>query len=148
MAKYGEIALKGLNRSNFEDLLVKNIRRKLDKIGKFDVTRRQSTIYITPLEENSDLDSAVKKVCHVFGNAAVQRSAVLPKDINEIIKQSVPYLKETLERAKSFKVEAKRADKTFPYTSPQIQQELGGALSDAYPHLITDVHNPDVTVLV
>ncbi len=148
MAKYGEIALKGLNRSNFEDLLVKNIRRKLDKIGKFDVTRRQSTIYITPLEENSDLDSAVKKVCHVFGIAAVQRSAVLPKDINEIIKQSVPYLKETLERAKSFKVEAKRADKTFPYTSPQIQQELGGALSDAYPHLITDVHNPDVTVLV
>ncbi len=45
-------------------------------------------------------------------------------------------------------MEAKRADKTFPFTSPQIQQELGGALSDAYPHLVTDVHNPDVTVLV
>lgn len=148
MAKYGEIALKGLNRSNFEDLLVKNIRRRLDKLGKYDVTRRQSTIYITPIDENSDLDAAVKKVSHVFGIAAVQRSAVLPKDMNEIIKQAVPYLKDTLERAKSFKVEAKRADKTFPFTSPQIQQELGGALSDAYPHLVTDVHNPDVTVLV
>ncbi len=148
MAKYGEIALKGLNRSNFEDLLVKNIRRRLDKLGKYDVTRRQSTIYITPIDENSDLDAAVKKVSHVFGIAAVQRSAVLQKDMNEIIKQSVPYLKDTLERARSFKVEAKRADKTFPFTSPQIQQELGGALSDAYPHLVTDVHNPDVTVLV
>ncbi len=148
MAKYGEIALKGLNRSNFEDLLVKNIRRRLDKLGKYDVTRRQSTIYIIPVDENSDLDAAVKKVSHVFGIAAVQRSAVLPKDMNEIIKQSVPYLKDTLERARSFNVEAKRADKTFPFTSPQIQQELGGALSDAYPHLVTDVHNPDVTVLV
>ena len=59
MAKYGEIALKGLNRSNFEDLLVKNIRRRLDKLGKYDVTRRQSTIYITPIDENSDLDAAV-----------------------------------------------------------------------------------------
>lgn len=148
MAKYGEIALKGLNRSNFEDLLVKNIRRRLDKLGKYDVTRRQSTIYIIPVDENSDLDAVVKKVSHVFGIAAVQRSAVLPKDMNEIIKQSVPYLKDTLERARSFKVEAKRADKTFPFTSPQIQQELGGALSDAYPHLVTDVHNPDITVLV
>lgn len=148
MAKYGEIALKGLNRSNFEDMLVKNIKRRLDKIGKYEVTRRQSTIYVQPLEEDCDLDLAVKKVSHVFGIAAVQRSAVFPKDMEEIVKRSVPYLKDVLQRAKSFKVEAKRSDKSFPLTSPRIQQELGGALSDAYPHLITDVHNPDVTVLV
>lgn len=148
MAKYGEIALKGLNRSNFEDLLVKNIKRRLDKIGKFEVTRRQSTIYITPLSEECDLDRAVKKVCNVFGIAAVQRSAVFEKDIKAIIEKSIPYLKDALEGAKTFKVEAKRSDKSFPLTSPQIQQELGGALADAYPHLVTDVHNPDITVLV
>lgn len=148
MAKYGEIALKGLNRSNFEDLLVKNIKRRLDKIGKFEVTRRQSTIYITPLSEECELDRAVKKVCNVFGIAAVQRSAVFEKDIKTIIEKSIPYLKDALEGAKTFKVEAKRSDKSFPLTSPQIQQELGGALADAYPHLVTDVHNPDITVLV
>lgn len=148
MAKYGEIALKGLNRSNFEDLLVKNIKRRLDKIGKFEVTRRQSTIYITPLSDECDLDRAVKKVCNVFGIAAVQRSAVFEKDINTIIEKSIPYLKDALEGAKTFKVEAKRSDKSFPFTSPQIQQELGGALADAYPHIVTDVHNPDITVLV
>ena len=148
MAKYGEIALKGLNRSNFEDLLVKNIKRRLDKLGKYDVTRRQSTIYIAPLEEDCDLDSALKSVSHVFGIAAVQRSAMLQKNMDEIISNSILYLKDTLEGASSFKVEAKRADKSFPFTSPQIQQELGGALSDAYPHLKTDVHSPDVTVLV
>lgn len=148
MAKYGEIALKGLNKSNFENLLIRNIKRRLVNAGNFEVTRRQSTIYIEPLDGNADLDSAVKKVCNVFGIAAVQRSAVLPKDINEIVRQGVPYLKEALSRVRSFKVEAKRSDKSFPLTSPQIQQELGGALSDAYPHLITDLHSPDITVMV
>lgn len=148
MAKYGEIALKGLNRSSFEDLLIRNIKRRLSALGEFDVTRRQSTVFIEPLSENIDLDAAVKKLCNVFGIAAVQRSAVLPKNMEEIISGGIKYLEKTLSAAKSFKVEAKRSDKGFPLTSPQIQQELGGTLADAYPHLVTDVHNPDVTVLV
>lgn len=148
MAKYGEIALKGLNRSSFEDLLIRNIKRRLSALGEFDVTRRQSTVFIEPLSENIDLDAAVKKLCNVFGIAAVQRSAVLPKNMEEIISGGIKYLEKTLSAAKSFKVEAKRSDKGFPLTSPQIQQDLGGALADAYPHLVTDVHNPDVTVLV
>ena len=72
MAKYGEIALKGLNRSNFEDLLVKNIKRRLKTVGDFEITRRQSTVYIKPLSENADIDEALKKVSRVFGIAAVQ----------------------------------------------------------------------------
>lgn len=148
MAKYGEIALKGLNRSSFEDLLIRNIKRRLAALGEFDITRRQSTVYITPLCEDIDLDIVVDKLCKVFGIAAVQRCAVLPKDVSQIIEHSIIYLKDTLENARSFKVEAKRSDKSFPLTSPQIQQQLGSALSDAFPHLVTDVHNPDVTVLV
>lgn len=148
MAKYGEIALKGLNRSSFEDLLIRNIKRRLAPLGDFDITRRQSTIYVQPLSESIDLDLVIKKMCNIFGIAAVQRCAVLPKDISEIISEGIVYLKDTLENAKSFKVEAKRSDKSFPLTSPQIQQELGGALSDAFPNVSIDVHNPDVTVLV
>lgn len=148
MAKYGEIALKGLNRSNFEDLLVRNIRRRLKLLGEFDITRRQSTIYIQPLSEGIDMDLAVKKVCNVFGIAAVQRSAVLPKDMDEIIRQGIPYLSEALERAKSFKVEAKRSDKKFPLTSPEIQKALGVAIGEAYPDLEADMHDPELTVMV
>lgn len=148
MAKYGEIALKGLNRSNFEDLLVKNIKRRLKAVGDFEITRRQSTVYIKPLSENSDIDEALKKVSRVFGIAAVQKSLVLPKDMDEIIKQGIPYLKDELEKAKSYKVEAKRSDKSFPLTSPQIQQALGDAITDAFPDLPVDVHEPDMTVLV
>ena len=148
MAKYGEIALKGLNRSNFEDLLVRNIRRRLKLLGEFDIDRRQSTVYIKPLSEDIDMDLAVKKVCNVFGIAAVQRSAVLPKDMDEIIRQGIPYLAEALERAKSFKVEAKRSDKKFPLTSPQIQKALGIAIGEAYPDLEADMHDPELTVMV
>lgn len=148
MAKYGEIALKGLNRSSFEDLLIRNIKRRLSPIGSFDITRRQSTIFVEPLSEDIDLDIAVKKLCNVFGIAAVQRSAVFPKNMEEIVSGGVKYLENVLNKAKSFKVEAKRSDKSFPLTSPQIQQELGGAIADAYPHLAIDVHNPEVTVLV
>ena len=148
MAKYGEIALKGLNRSNFEDLLVKNIKRRLKTVGDFEITRRQSTVYIKPLSENADIDEALKKVSRVFGIAAVQKSLVLPKDMDEIIKQGIPYLKDELEKAKSYKVEAKRSDKSFPFTSPQIQQALGDAITDALPDLPVDVHEPDMTVLV
>ena len=148
LAKYGEIALKGLNRSSFEDLLIKNIKRRLAPLGSFDITRKQSTVYVQPLSDDIDLDVVVKKMCNIFGIAAVQRCAVLPKEISEIIEQGIIYLRDTLENAKSFKVEAKRSDKSFPLTSPQIQQELGGALAEAFPNVPIDVHNPDVTVLV
>ena len=148
MAKYGEIALKGLNRSSFESLLVRNVRRRLKPLGEFDITHRQSTIFIQPLSDDIDMDLAVRKVCNVFGIAAVQRSAVLPKDMDEIIKQGIPYLRDTLERAKSFKVEAKRSDKKFPLTSPQIQQALGIAIGEAFPDLEADMHDPELTVMV
>ena len=148
MAKYGEIALKGLNRSSFEDLLVRNVRRRLKLLGEFDITRRQSTVFIQPLSEGIDMDLAVKKVCSIFGIAAVQRSLVLPKDMDEIIRQGIPYLAEALERVKSFKVEAKRSDKKFPLTSPEIQRALGTAIGEAYPDLEADMHDPELTVMV
>lgn len=145
MAKYGEIALKGLNKSTFEDILVKNIKRRLKPLGEFEYTRRQSTIYIEPAGE-FDLDPAVKRLCTVFGIGAVQRCAVYEKDMDVIKAKCPEYLRDTLEAASTFKVEAKRSDKSFPLKTPDIQVELGDALLDAFPHLKVDVHEPQVTV--
>lgn len=146
MAKYGEIALKGLNKNTFEDILVRNIKRRFKKLGSFEITRNQSTIYIKPLEE-VDIDKAVDVLKTVFGIAAIQRAAVLPKDFDEIVKQGMPYLEEALSTARTFKVGAKRSDKKFPLKSPDIQRELGAAILEAYPHLTVDVHDPDITVM-
>ena len=145
MVKYGEIALKGDNKSTFEDILQKNIKRRLKPVGRFEYSRRQSTIYITPLDE-VDMDEVVRRLGCVFGIGAIQRCAVFPKDFSAVARGAKEYLSEALEDAGTFKVEAKRADKTFPMKSPEIQQALGDAVLDMFPHLGVDVHNPDVTV--
>ncbi len=145
LAKYGEIALKGDNRNTFEDMLVKNIKRRLKKIGKFDYFRRQSTIYIEPLED-ADIELAIQSLKNVFGIGAIQRCAVFEKDFEVVAKNVGEYLKPALENAKTFKVEAKRSDKSFPLKSPDIQQKLGDVVLDNFPHLGVDVHNPEVTV--
>ena len=145
LAKYGEIALKGDNRNTFEDMLVKNIKRRLKKIGKFEYWRRQSTIYIEPLED-ADIEAALDSLKNVFGIGAIQRCAVFEKDFDVVAKNVGEYLKPALENAKTFKVEAKRSDKSFPLKSPDIQQKLGDVVLDNFPHLGVDVHNPEVTV--
>ena len=145
LAKYGEIALKGDNRNTFEDMLVKNIKRRLKKIGKFEYFRRQSTIYIEPLED-ADIEQALESLKNVFGIGAIQRCAVFEKDFEVVAANVGEYLKPALENAKTFKVEAKRSDKSFPLKSPDIQQKLGDVVLDNFPHLSVDVHNPEVTV--
>ncbi|MCL2018128.1 MAG: tRNA 4-thiouridine(8) synthase ThiI [Oscillospiraceae bacterium] len=149
MAKYGEIALKGNNKRIFEERMIKNIKRRISSLGNFTYERAQSTLYISPNPKNNediDFDETERRLLTVFGLGAVQRSLALPKDFNEIKRLGVPYLEKSLVSAKSFKVEAKRADKTFPMNSPELMREFGGVILDAFPHLSVNLHNPEVTV--
>lgn len=149
LVKDGEIVLKGLNRRVFEDKLKKNLKYTLYPLGKFDVKSAQSTIYITPLEDDIDLDLACEKISKIFGIVSFSRAAVCEEKTLESVISSAPnYLKQQLENAKTFKVEAKRSDKTFPYKSPEICRELGGVILQKFPHLKVDVHNPELTVTV
>ena len=148
LAKYGEMALKGLNKKTFEDVLIKNVKRRLRSFGKFDYSSAQSTLYITPLDENIDLSEVSERVGKIFGIATYCRACVCEKDFNDIKEKSVEYLTDILGIAKTFKVNAKRADKSFPMKSPEICMELGGILLEKFPHLTVDVKNPEVTVTV
>lgn len=148
LIKNGELTLKGLNRNNFEDILIKNIRRRLKELGQVTIKKAQSAIYIEPASEDFDFDEALNRVSRIFGIAAFSRACVCEKTVEDIFERAVPYLKDSLESAVTFKVEAKRSDKRFPLTSPEICRELGGILLEAYPHLSVDVHNPDITVYV
>lgn len=148
LVKYGEMALKGLNKRTFEDVLVKNIKRRLKDLGKTNITRAQSTIFIGPYEEKYDTDEAVDRLKKVFGIAALCRAAVCEKQFDDIKRVSLEYLEEALSYASTFKVTAKRADKSFPMKSPEICRELGGALLSRFDNLKVDVNNPEVTVTV
>ena len=148
LIKNGELALKGLNRSTFESVLVKNIKRRMQGLGAFVISRSQSTITIEPTAEDFDMDEAVERLSKVFGIAGFQRAAAVEKDMSAILPAAKEYLADTLSEISTFKVEAKRSDKNFPFTSPEISREVGGALLSAFPHLKVDVHNPDCVVTV
>lgn len=148
LIKNGELALKGLNRRNFEDALIKNMKRRLMPLGEVEITRSQSTIYVEPKADDYDFEEALARVSRIFGIAGFSRACVCEKTVGDILSRAPEYLKTVMENIKTFKVEAKRADKTFPLTSPEICREVGGALLKAFPHLRVDVHNPDHTVYV
>ena len=148
LVKYGEMALKGLNKKTFEDMLTKNIKRRIKSLGKFICTSAQSTLYITPDDDSADLSEVVERVGKIFGIAALCRACVCEKDFEDITEKSVEYLSEILGGAVSFKVTAKRADKSFPMKSPDICRELGGILLERFPNLHVDVNAPEVTVTV
>lgn len=148
LVKNGELALKGLNRHTFEDILIGNMRRRLSDLGRFRFTLSQSTIMAEPLGEDFDLDEAVERLTRVFGIAGLSRAAAVEKDMDTILSAAGEYLAAQLLAAKTFKVEAKRSDKKFPFNSPEICTELGGRLLEGFPHLTVDVHHPDLTVTV
>lgn len=146
LIKNGELALKGLNRRTFEDMLIKNMRRRLEPVGKFRFTVAQSTIVAEPEDEQTDLDEAVERIGKVFGIAGFSRAAAVEKDMDVILRSAKEYLAPQLLTARSFKVEAKRSDKKFPLNSPQICAKAGEYLLEKFPHLTVDVHSPDLVV--
>ena len=148
LIKNGELALKGQNRRGFEETLMKNIRRRLRSLGEVDIHAAQSTVYVLPKTEDFDMKEAVNRVGKIFGIAAFTPSAVAQKDMEKIKQTAALYLEKELSGASTFKVEAKRADKTFPFKSPEIAREVGGFLLSRFHNLKVDVHNPDITVTV
>ena len=125
--KNGELALKGLNRSTFEDILIKNIRRRIKPLGDFEYRKEQSTVAVVPMDDYVDMDEVNERISKVFGIAAYSRALQVEKDMEVILKETPEYLADQLREAKTFKVEGKRADKKFPLTSPELSAEVGGA---------------------
>ena len=148
LCKLGEVVLKGLNRHSFETKLMSNIRRRTQKFGKFKIYSRQSTIYVEPVGEACDLAGAYTACKQVFGLIAITKAVPCEKSKEAILETAKAYLGGELQKAKSFKVESKRADKSFPMGSIEISQWVGGMLHDAFPHLKVDVHTPELTVYV
>ena len=146
LLKMGEIVLKGLNRRRFEERLMGNLQRRLHPYGRFRAISRQSIVYVEPLEETCDLDGAWESMKQLFGIVGLSRAKSCEKNPDAFFQAACAYLDQDLKNARSFKVESKRSDKTFPMTSIELSQYVGGLLSEAYPHLKVDVHNPELIV--
>ena len=148
LLKYGEIALKGANKSSFEATLAKHIRIRMKKYGDFEVTRAQSTVTVTPKNDDCDIDGAYDACKKIFGIVGVSRAVTCEKNMESIIATLKACAPDMLAGCKTFKIEAKRADKRFPLTSPQICDECGGAVLETVKGIKVDVRHPDEIIRV
>lgn len=147
IAKCGEVILKGMNRPVFERVLVNNIKNALRNFENVKVYVAQATVYIEP-DDAQIIDLLLDRVSKIFGVVSIARVGVCEKNIEDIEKFALEYCAHRLIEGAAFKVEAKRADKNFPLTTPEICREVGGYILKNKQGLKVDVHNPDVRVRV
>lgn len=145
IAKYGEIILKKGNRPRFERMLADNIKHALKNITDCKITIKQATIYVEEFDEDK-IDLIVERMSLVFGIVSITKAALCEKELDTIVETAKEYLKDDLSVNARFKVAAKRADKSFPMTSTELAIALGGELDEAFPGLVCDVHDPELTV--
>jgi thiamine biosynthesis protein ThiI len=148
LLKMGEMVLKGLNRRGFEERMMSNAKRRLQKHGHFRVYSRQSITYVEPQGADCDMDGAFHTLSQLFGVVGLSRAKSCEKTPEAILETAKTYLYDDLMAAKTFKVESKRSDKSFPLSSIQLSQYVGGELDELFPHLKADMHTPEITVHV
>ncbi len=148
LLKYGELVLKGLNKSSFSTPLLSRVKRVMKQVyGDFEFDYRQSTLCIR-CSEDADVDAAYDACRYIFGIANICRGIECEKSMDAIEHTLKTHCDYFLGNAKTFKCSAKRADKSFPLTSPEISAVCGGILLQARPHLTVDVNSPDAIITV
>ena len=147
LIKYAEIGTKGKNRYVFEDALAKDIRMKLKRAGgEYAVSRERGRIYVHVKSEQYDYEECIDALRHVFGIAGIAPMVQLPysEDFSVLEDAVLSYFRSAYGDAPVlFKVETRRAEKAYPMTSPEIEQELGHSILEAFPNAKVDVHKPD-----
>ena len=146
LIKYAEIGVKGKNRYIFENALVDNAKRALDKIdGDFSVTKENGRIYAIANAEY-DFDEAVNALQHVFGIVGICPMVQIEDNGFDDLKEKVIFYMDEMypDKKITFKVNARRARKNYPLASMEINGAVGEAILDAFPDIRVDVHHPDV----
>ena len=150
LIKYGEIGIKGKNRYLFEDALVRQVRFALKDVdGEFDVYKSQARIYVD-CSGDYDYDDTVERLSRVFGIVGICPVVRMEdQGFDQLKKDVVAYMDEAYpDKHLTFKVEARRARKSYPKNSMEINCDLGEAILDAFPETKVDVHHPDVMLNV
>ncbi|MBC8528441.1 tRNA 4-thiouridine(8) synthase ThiI [Christensenellaceae bacterium NSJ-44] len=143
LVRFGEIHLKGLNRPYFEHRLVREMKRRLYDEPQAAVEKGDGRYYIRGVQ---NLDAVMERIRKVFGVHSLSPAIAVEKDISAIRDQAVEMMRD--KRPTTFKVKARRADKRFPMTSPEICEEVGGYILENLPGWKVDVHHPEVTLEV
>lgn len=149
IVRCGEVALKGLNKPYFERMLVDRIKKVCKKFEGLEVRRHEGLIFVRA-EKNLSRDDIIKEISKVFGVASISPAREVESELDAIGEEAVKFMLELIEEKgiKTFKVEAKRADKTFPVKSPEIGRIIGAKVLIGCKVLKVDVHNPECHLFV
>ncbi|MGI6211719.1 MAG: tRNA uracil 4-sulfurtransferase ThiI [Anaerovoracaceae bacterium] len=149
IVRTGEVALKGMNKPYFEKKLVDRIRHNVKSLGEIDVKRQEGLIFIHS-PKDIPKEEIIRRVSRVFGVASISPAVEAESDLDRIGEEAVRFMQEQIETRgiKTFKVEAKRADKSFPVKSPDIARIIGAKVLIGCKVLKVDVHEPDLTLFV
>ena len=149
IVRCGEVALKGMNKPYFERMLVERIRKLLKKFDGVSVKRHEGLIFVRA-DRSLDKQAIIKEISKVFGVASISPAVECESTMESIGAAAVDYMMEAIRErgVKTFKVEAKRADKTFPVKSPDIGRQIGAAVLKGCKVLKVDVHHPDCLLFV
>ena len=148
LIKPGELMLKGLNKKDFEKKLIKDIKAKINGFGSVDVKSSQSVISVEPLNKGKPIDDLLDVLKNIFGIASISKFVFCKKNMDDIKKTAKEYLSASFYDIKTFKVETKRADKSFPLSSYEVSAEIGEFILNEFKNLTVNVHSPDLTVYV
>ena len=154
IVRCGEVALKGMNKPYFERMLLDRIKKLLKKFDGVKAYRHEGLIFVRADKElnpgTEGKQAILKEIGKVFGVASISPAMECESTMEDIGQTAVEYMMEAIEErgVKTFKVNAKRADKNFPVKSPDISRQIGAAVLKGCKVLKVDVHNPDVKLFV
>ncbi len=148
IVRYGEIALKGRNRSYFENKLFSNIKLVLKGMDDVIVSKQHGRLFVEHHEEDSE--EVIERVTKVFGVVSVSPAIKVENDIELIKEAALDEVKALLEDHdyESFKVESRRSNKGFQFKSPEISKIVGGFINQSIDEIHVDVHTPEFTLNV
>ena len=149
IVRCGEVALKGMNKPYFEKMLVNRIKKLLKKFDNVEAYRHEGLIFVRA-DKKHDPEMIIGEISKVFGVASISPALECESEINSIGDAAVALMMDLIEKKgiKTFKVDAKRADKNFPVKSPEIARIIGAKVLVGCKVLKVDVHNPDCVLFV
>ena len=149
IVRCGEVALKGMNKPYFEKMLVNRIKKLLKKFDNVEAYRHEGLIFVRA-DKKHDPEMIIGEISKVFGVASISPALECESELNSIGDAAVALMMDLIEKKgiKTFKVDAKRADKNFPVKSPEIARIIGAKVLMGCKVLKVDVHNPDCVLFV
>lgn len=149
IVRCGEVALKGMNKPYFEKMLVSRIKKLLKKFDNVEAYRHEGLIFVRA-DKKHDPEMIIGEISKVFGVASISPALECESELNSIGDAAVALMMDLIEKKgiKTFKVDAKRADKNFPVKSPEIARIIGAKVLVGCKVLKVDVHNPDCVLFV